>query len=211
MKLRVCIADDHGLILNAVSKALLRTGEIDVVGLARRGDEVLPLVEDTRPDLVLMDHRMPGADGVACLREIKRRWPEIHVVMLSASEDPTQIAEALDAGASAYLGKRINPDDLASALRQVVAGGVYEPSAAQPRPDEPEGAALTPREHVILEAMAAGLSTKLISNKLAISEKTVKFHLTNVYRKLGVHNRTGAMRYAFEHGLISPQARRASL
>jgi len=203
-RLRVCVADDHLLILHGVRDALLKAGDIDVVGLARSGGEVLPLVESLRPDLVLLDHRMPGVDGVTCLREIRQRWPEIQVVMLSASEDPKQIAEALDAGASAYIGKRINPEDLASALRQVVAGVVYQRSAdgAQDATVAP-GAGLTTREQAILEAMAEGLSTKVISAELLISEKTVKFHLTNVYRKLGVHNRTGAMRYAYQHGLIA--------
>lgn len=202
--LRVCIADDHLLMLNGVRDALLQAGDIDVVGLAHAGDQVLALVEEHRPDLVLLDHRMPGVDGVTCLREIKQRWSEIRVVMLSASEDPAQIAEALDAGASAYIGKRINPADLASALRQVVAGVVYQHAATGA--DEPvalDHPALTQRERVMLEAVARGHSTKVISREQHVSEKTVKFHLTNVYRKLGVHNRTGAMRYAYEHGLIS--------
>jgi DNA-binding NarL/FixJ family response regulator len=202
--LRVCIADDHLLMLNGVREALLKAGGIDVVGLARSGDQVVPLVEAEHPDLVLLDHRMPGIDGITCLREIKRRWPEIQVVMLSASEDPKYIEEALEAGASAYIGKRINPDDLASALRQVVEGVVYQRATrgaeAGSAGDDP---GLTLREQAILEAMAEGLSTKVISRELYISEKTVKFHLTNIYRKLGVHNRTGAMRYAYEHDLIS--------
>jgi len=201
--LRVCIADDHLLMLHGVRDALLAAGDIDVVGLARSGAEVVPLVESTKPDIVLLDHRMPGVDGVTCLREIKRRWPEIQVVMLSASEDRSHIEQALSAGASAYIGKRINPGDLASALRQVVAGVVYQRSAEVPAERlAGESSGLTMREQAILEAMAEGLSTKVISRELCISEKTVKFHLTNVYRKLGVHNRTGAMRYAYEHDLI---------
>ena len=203
--LKVCIADDHALILDAVRAALLQAGDIEVVGAAHCGKDVLELVETHRPDLVLLDHRMPGIDGLSCLKTIKQRWPQVQVVMLSASEDPKQIKEALEAGASAYIGKRINPVDLASALRQVVAGVVYRRSS-----DVGEQAAivvpsdeLTKRELTMLEAVARGLSTKAISRELWISEKTVKFHLTNIYRKLGVHNRTGAMRYAFEHGLVS--------
>ncbi|CAA9510788.1 MAG: hypothetical protein AVDCRST_MAG67-2712 [uncultured Solirubrobacteraceae bacterium] len=205
--LKVCIADDHALILDAVRAALLQAGDIEVVGAAHSGRELLELVQQHTPELVLLDNRMPDVNGLTCLRTIKQRWPQVRVVMLSASEDPKQIAEALDAGASAYIGKRINPDDLASTLRQVVAGVVYqrsvddaeEPASAAAASGEP----LTGRERTMLEAIARGLSTKAISRELWISEKTVKFHLTNIYRKLGVHNRTGAMRYAFDHGLVS--------
>ena len=206
--LKVCIADDHVLILNAVRAALTQAGDIEVVGAAHSGKEVLELVEEHEPDLVLLDHRMPDVDGLSCLKTIKERWPQVQVVMLSASEDANQISAALDAGASAYIGKRINPQDLASALRQVVAGVVYQRSAdaveetASVGPPDP-GDELTKRERTLLAAIARGLSTKQISRELWISEKTVKFHLTNIYRKLGVHNRTGAMRYAFDHGLVS--------
>ena len=206
--LKVCIADDHLLILNAVRAALMQAGDIEVVGAAHSGSEVLELVEQHVPDLVLLDHRMPGVDGLSCLKTIKQRWPQVQIVMLSASEDPKQIAEALNAGASAYIGKRINPQDLASTLRQVVAGVVYQRSADAVEEVASDGAPvagdeLTKRERTLLEAVARGLSTKAISRELWISEKTVKFHLTNIYRKLGVHNRTAAMRYAFDHGLVS--------
>jgi DNA-binding NarL/FixJ family response regulator len=198
---RVCIADDHLLMLFGIRDALLDAGDIDIVGLTHRGDEVVSLVDKHQPDLVLLDHHMPGVDGLMCLREVKRRWRHIQVVMLSASEDPEQVRAALAAGASAYIGKRVNPDELASLLRQVVAGVVYQhPSqSAQVAPD----AGLTPREQAILEEMAIGHSTVVISRNLWITQKTVKFHLTNIYRKLGVHNRTGAMSYAFRHGLIA--------
>lgn len=206
--LKVCIADDHLLILDAVRAALLKSDDIEVVSAAHSGEELLRQVEENLPDLVLCDHRMPGVDGLSCLKTIKQRWPQIQVVMLSASENQKQIAEALDAGASAYIGKRINPEDLASALRQVVAGVVYQRAAGTVEEQvaaagTSEGDELTKRERTMLEAVARGLSTKAISRELWISEKTVKFHLTNIYRKLGVHNRTGAMRYAFEHGLVS--------
>lgn len=207
MKLSVCIADDHLLVLHGIRAALLEGGDIDVLGMTHVGSDVVALVERHGPDLVLLNDHMPGIDGLACLKEIKRRWPAIKVVVLSASEDPRQIEEALSAGASAYIGKRIDPADLASALRQVVAGVVHQRSAHY---EEPVALApvcdggLTPREQTILDALGRGLSTKVISRELWISEKTVKFHLTNIYRKLDVHNRTGAMRYAYEHNLLSP-------
>jgi DNA-binding NarL/FixJ family response regulator len=212
MALRVCIADDHMLILGAIRGALQAAEDIEVVGSTSSGAEVMALVERERPDVVLLDHRMPGLDGLACLKLIKERFPEVKVLMLSASEDPKLISEALAAGASAYIGKRINPQDLASAVRQVVAGVVYYqsalPSDLEQATTSSNGVAddLTARERTMLEAISRGLSTKMISRELWISEKTVKFHLTNIYRKLGVHNRTGAMRYAYEHDLIAPPA-----
>ncbi len=204
MKLRVCIADDHQLMLNGVRDALLKSGDIDVVGWTDVGEEVAELVERHQPDLLLLDHHMGDVDGVGTLKEIKQRWPSIRVVMLSASENPKEIGDALSAGASAYIGKRINADDLASVLRQVVSGVVYQRSAHYEEPVVVgDKAGLTDREQTILEAMACGHSTKVISRDLWITEKTVKFHLTNIYRKLSVHNRTGAMRYAYEHGLVT--------
>jgi len=203
--LRVCIADDHLLILTGIRQALQAAEDIEVAGFTQSGDEVLALVAALSPDVMLLDNRMPGTDGMTCIRLIRDRHPETRIVMLSASEDPKHIDEALTAGASAYIGKRINPVDLASALRQVVSGVVYYRSAPAGVEDPaPADAAsdLTVRERTLLEAVARGLSTKAISGELWISEKTVKFHLTNIYRKLGVHNRTGAVRYAFQHGLI---------
>lgn len=204
MTLRVCIADDHLIVLNGIRDALLRSGDIEVVGLTHRGDQLVALVEELSPDLVLLDYHMPEVDGLTCLKEIKRRWPSIAVVMLSASEDPKEIEDALAAGAGAYIGKRIDPEDLASVLRQVVAGVVYHRASPRDTPDPGSDGGLTQRERTILEELARGHSTKVISRNLWISEKTVKFHLTNIYRKLDVHNRTGAMRFAFEHDMIQP-------
>jgi DNA-binding NarL/FixJ family response regulator len=208
--LRVCVADDHLLMLDAIRNALETADDIDVVGVTQSGAEVMALVDKQRPDVVLLDGRMPGLDGLSCLKLIKQAHPAIKVIMLSASEDPKQISEAFALGAGAYIGKRINPADLASAIRQVVDGAVYhhpalpgdEASAADAPHDG--GRDLTERERTMLEAISRGLSTKAISRELWISEKTVKFHLTNIYRKLGVHNRTGAVRYAYDHNLIGP-------
>ncbi len=207
MSIRVCIADDHLLILSGIIEALDAAEDIDVVGVTQRGDDVPALVAEHLPDVVLLDGRMPGMDGIECLKVIRQRHPQIKVVMLSASEDAAHVAAALAAGASAYIGKRINPRDLASALRQIVDGIVHHagpgaaPVAAAAN-GHGGGSDLTQRELTMLEAISRGLSTKAISKELWIAEKTVKFHLTNIYRKLGVHNRTAAMRYAFEHQLI---------
>ena len=200
MALRVCIADDHWLMLDGVRKALETAPDIDVVGMTQRGAEVAGLVDEHRPDLVLLDLRMGEADGVTLLKQIKAAHPDIRVVMLSATEDAASISEALNSGADAYVSKRINPQDLASTLRQVMGGVVYHQS---PPGETTVAGELTERELTMLRAVCRGLSTKAMSRELHVTEKTVKFHLTNIYRKLGVHNRTGAMRYAFDNGLIA--------
>ena len=207
--LKVLIADDHPLVLQGLRRALEESDGIEVVGEARSGDELLALVDRRSPDLVLLDLRMPGRDGLECIAEIKRLWPEIKTVALSACEDRGSIDAALLAGASAYMVKSVSPMDIPSVLRQASTGAVYHtPSAPPPRAGEPvaTGPTLTPRETAILQAIADGLTTKAISKDLWLSEHTVKFHLTNIYRKLGVSNRSAAVRYAFENDLTSPLA-----
>ena len=205
--LKVLIADDHPLVLQGLRRALEESDGIEVVGEARSGDELLALVGRRSPDLVLLDLRMPGRDGLECIAEIKRLWPEVKTVALSACEDRGSIDAALLAGASAYMVKSVSPLDIPAVLRQASTGAVYHtPSAPPPRAEAvmPAGPMLTPRETAILKAIANGLTTKAISQDLWLSEHTVKFHLTNIYRKLGVSNRSGAVRYAFENDLASP-------
>jgi DNA-binding NarL/FixJ family response regulator len=203
--LKVLIADDHPLLLQAIRRTLENSEGIEVVGEARSGEELLALVGRRKPHLVLLDLRMPGIDGLECIAEIKRSWPEIKTVAISACEDRASIDAALLAGASAYMVKTVSPMDIPTVLRQASTGSVYHtPSPAPARlAEEPlaSGAGLTPRETAILQAIAGGLTTKAISQDLWLSEHTVKFHLTNIYRKLGVTNRSAAVRYAFENDL----------
>jgi DNA-binding NarL/FixJ family response regulator len=204
--LKVLIADDHPLMLQGIRRALEASDDIDVVGEARSGEEVLALVERRNPDLVLLDLHMPGLHGIDCVAELKRRFPDVKSVVISASDDRASIDSALLAGASAYILKSVSPMDIPSVLRQASAGAVYHVPST-PRPcvgNQPtSGPDLTPRETTILMAVAGGLTTKAISQDLWLSEHTVKFHLTNIYRKLGVSNRSAAVRYAFENDLAS--------
>jgi DNA-binding NarL/FixJ family response regulator len=205
--LKVLIADDHPLMLAGVRRVLERSENIEIVGEAHTGPEVLGLVERRRPELVLLDLRMPGVTGTDCLERIKESWPEVKTVVLSACEDRESIDAALNAGASAYVVKSVNSADIASVIRQAASGSVFHP-ISHPRTttvtdDEPPSPLLTDRERVILEAVAAGLTTAAISKDLWVSEHTIKFHLTNIYRKLGVANRAGAVRYALEHDLAA--------
>jgi DNA-binding NarL/FixJ family response regulator len=206
--LKVLIADDHPLLLQGMRRALEASDDIDVVGEARSGDELLALVKRRKPHLVLLDLRMPGLGGLECIAEIKRSWPEIKTVVISACEDRASIDSALLAGASAYMVKSVSPLDIPSVLRQAATGVVYHAPSAAPTWEGEQtvatGPGLTPRETAILRAIAEGLTTKAISQELWLSEHTVKFHLTNIYRKLGVANRSAAVKYAFENDLASP-------
>jgi DNA-binding NarL/FixJ family response regulator len=202
--LKVVIADDHKLILDGIKHALVEDGGFDVVGEATSGERVLPIVGQTLPDLVVLDLRMPGMDGLACLDQIKKRHPQVKVVILSVSTDERLIETILAHGASAYIVKSVNPVDLPAALRQAVEGTVFSaiglPDASPP--GAAKAAGLTDRELAILSALARGLSNGQIGKELWIAEQTVKFHLTNVYRKLGVANRTEAARFAYQQGLV---------
>jgi DNA-binding NarL/FixJ family response regulator len=200
---RVVIADDHRLVLDGIRRALEADGDFEVVGETQSGTQVLPLVGRTKPDLVLLDVRMPHMDGLACLDEIRRRHPEIKVVMLSASTSGDLIDAALRRGASAYVVKSVDPEDLPGTLRQALEGNVHTAIGAES--EERSGAkalGLTEREVTILGALARGLSNDEIAKEFWVAPQTVKFHLTNIYRKLGVKNRTEATRIAYQHGLV---------
>jgi DNA-binding NarL/FixJ family response regulator len=209
--LKVLIADDHPLMIAGVRRALERSEDIEIAGEAHSGPELMRLVERRRPQVVLTDLRMPGTDGANCIEQIRTTWPEVRVVVLSACEDRPSIDAALNAGASAFVVKSINATDIAAVVRQAASGSVFHAtSAPSPKTNEsgeestlPE---LTEREQAILEAVACGKTTAVISRELWVSEHTVKFHLTNIYRKLGVTNRAGAVRYALQNGLVAAVA-----
>ena len=198
------IADDHRLITEGIKRSLSESREFEVVGEANAGSQVLPLVRRTNAELVLLDLRMPGMDGLMALEQIKRERPDVKVVILSATNDQTVIQSALQRGASAYILKTVDPVDLPATLRQAIDGNVFHPVGA-PQDDDANGAAqlgLTGREASILKALARGLSNQAIAKELYVAEQTVKFHLTNIYRKLDAANRTEAVRIAYQHGLI---------
>jgi NarL family two-component system response regulator LiaR len=201
---RVLIADDHRLMVDGTKRALEEAGGFEVVGEASNGAQVLPLVKRLKPDLVLLDLRMPQMDGLTCLTKLKEQHPDVKVAILSVSQDPDVIQTVLNRGANAYIVKTVNPADLPAALRQAVEGTVF--TAIGVTGDAGETAAkeagLTERELVILRAVARGLSNEAIAKELWVAEQTVNFHLTNIYRKLGIANRTEAARYAFENGLV---------
>ena len=201
---RVVIADDHRLILEGIRRALADTDDFEVVGEASSGSQVLPLVRRFSPDLVLLDLRMPGIDGLSALDQIKHENPDVKVVILSATSDQSVIQTALSRGASAYVIKSVNPPDLAATLRQAMEGNVFHAVGLPPQgqPSAASELGLTGREVEILKALARGLSNQAIGKELYVAEQTVKFHLTNIYRKLNAANRTEAVRLAYRHGII---------
>src|SRR5712691_9799836 len=153
--MKVLIADDHRLMLEGIKRALIEAGDFEIVGEAENGAQVLPLVGRLRPDMVLLDLRMPQMDGLQCLSEIRSRYPEVKVAILSVSTDPEVIQSVLKRGAAAYIVKTVNPVDLPSALRQAAQGTVF---TAVGLPEDGTKAmakevGLTERELVILDAL----------------------------------------------------------
>jgi DNA-binding NarL/FixJ family response regulator len=203
--MNVLIADDHPLFLAGVRELLGREEGFDVIGEARYGPEVLPLVSRLHPDLLLLDLRMPGLDGLACLERVRARHPKLKIVVLSMCTEPEQIQAAFKRGACGYVLKSIDANDLTSAIRQAVDGTAYH-AFGLPALDEDTSArlaGLTEREIEIVKAVARGLSSQAIGKELWVTEQTVKFHLTNIYRKLNVSNRTEAARWAFSQGFVA--------
>jgi DNA-binding NarL/FixJ family response regulator len=214
--LRVALADDHVLMLVGIRRTLERARDMCIVAEATTGRELLALVPAAAPDVVLLDLYMPGGDGLATLSALRERRPELTVIILSASEEQRDVDLAMAAGAAGYISKSIDPRDLPTTIRQIVEG------AGRRRDNRPVGAArvqatgpdeagrrLSDRELAILRLVAEGLSNGEVGRRLGITEQTVKFHLANVYRKLGVANRTEATRVAHLSGLL-PDAVTAS-
>jgi DNA-binding NarL/FixJ family response regulator len=214
MNTRVVIAEDHPLMLSAITETLERADGFAVAGSATSGLQVEPLVSRTRPDLVLLDIELPGLDGLSCLALLRERHPNAKVVIFSGSDARETIEKALRGGAVAYVNKAIAPPDLPAVLRQALAGNVYfsTPSVAHEAVTEVmdesrqehlrRQAGLTARELEILRAVACGLSNRAVGEELFLSDQTVKFHLHKIYRKLRVSNRTEATRLAHGLGLI---------
>jgi DNA-binding NarL/FixJ family response regulator len=207
---RVILADDHPLFLSALELALQEAG-VEVVGTAATGTEVLQLVDRCEPDAVLLDLCMPGMDGVTCIRRLSALYPSLRIVVVSATDDRTEIHGALAAGAVCFVGKSVQPADLVQALRAVVdarKGAIHyrgELPATMLRPvrnDRRDTHGLTKRELEILRLASSGSSNSQMAKLLWVTEQTIKFHLSNVYKKLGVPNRTAASAAASKLGLL---------
>jgi len=202
LAIRVLLADDHRLVLEGLRLAFAEVEGIDVVATTSEGRQVIPLIARTSPDVVLLDMRLPDMDGLSCLDRIRKLHPSVKVVMLSACDDRARMRAALKRGASAYIVKTVNPLDIPTALRQVFEPAIYFGTSPIEEDEAAATAGLTEREVAMLRAIARGLSNAAISKEFWVTEQTVKFHLTNIYRKLEVKNRTEASRYAYQHGIV---------
>jgi DNA-binding NarL/FixJ family response regulator len=204
--LRVMIVDDHPIVREGLRGMLAAEPGLEVAGEAASGDEAVALVPRVRPDVVLMDLRMPGGDGVSA---IERLGPGHRVLVLTTFEDDADIVRAVRSGAAGYLLKDASRADLAAAIREVAAGRtVLSPSvsarlsAASAASEAPAPPVLSAREAEVLALVAEGLTNAEIGRRLFIGQATVKTHLLRVFTKLGVSDRTAAVMTALEHGIL---------
>lgn len=203
--IRVVIADDHSVVRTGLDQLLSTEDDIELVGSAANGAEAVELTAATQPDVVLMDLSMPVMDGTEATRRIVAARPNVRVVVLTSFADDRHIADALDAGAIGYVLKHADPDELIGAVRAAAAGDApLDPKAARVLLEERRrparaGGDLSPREQEVLRLVAEGLPNKLIARRLSISERTVKAHLTNIFTRIGVSDRTQAALWAREN------------
>jgi DNA-binding NarL/FixJ family response regulator len=217
---RVLVVDDDNLMRAGLRGVLSNDEAIDVVGEAGDGRDAIYRTRLLKPDVVLMDVRMPDLDGIAATRELLAAFPEVRVVILTTFEQDDYIFGALNAGASGFLLKRTAPEELLAAIHTIAAGDsllspsvtsrVIERMAGQRAPDAVQDERLdelTPREREVLELVAQGLSNGEIASTLVIEESTVKTHVKRVLTKLGLRDRVQAVIYAYERGLARPARR----
>jgi DNA-binding NarL/FixJ family response regulator len=220
-QVRVLVADDQRVVREGLTMLLGLLPEVEVVGCACDGHEAVALAADLRPDIVLMDLRMPRCDGVEATRLLRDRVPGARVVVLTTYADDRSVLDALRAGARGYLTKDAGGAEIRQAIRQVLDNqAVIDPAvqrhvvdaiAEQPPPARPQAqsapalpAGLTPREAEVLALIAAGLSNREIAGRLVVSEGTVKSHVNHLLAKTGARDRAQAVTFAYQHGLALP-------
>jgi DNA-binding NarL/FixJ family response regulator len=205
--IRVLVAEDHAVVRAGLEQLLAGADDVEVVGSAANGEEAVELTGERSPDVVLMDLVMPGVDGIEATRRILELGTGTRVVVLTSFSDRNAIMDALDAGAIGYLLKDAEPEELVRGIRAAARGeSPLDPKAAREllsaRTERAPSAELSPREREVLVLLASGLPNKLIAQRLGISEKTVKAHLTNVFGRIGVTDRTQAALWAQREGLV---------
>jgi DNA-binding NarL/FixJ family response regulator len=208
--IKLLIADDHPVVRDGLSSMFARDPEFEVLGEAADGAEAVRLAQALRPDVVLMDLRMPGMDGVTAITELARRGVAVRVLVLTTYDTDSHVLPAIEAGATGYLLKDAPRDELLRAVRAAAQGdAVLSPSVAARLMNQfraPGAGPLSQRELEVLELVAAGATNREAAARLFISEATVKSHLMNIYAKLGVSDRAAAVGEAFNRGLLTPEA-----
>lgn len=197
------VVDDHALFRTGVANIINQEPDLRVVAEAANGAEAVDAYERVRPDVMLLDLRMPVMEGVEAVRRIRERDPRARVIVLTTYDTDEEITRALKAGAKAYVLKDISADDLVGCIRDVLAGKTYiAPAAAAKLAEGVTRVQLTPRELSTLRLMADGKANKEIATELGISDRTVKTHLGHLFEKLGVTSRTEAIKVATRRGLV---------
>lgn len=209
--IRVVLADDHAIVREGTAELLERSGDIMVVGQASSGTEALQALEETHPDVLVLDLMMPGIDSLEVTRRVRAASPGTAVLILTAHEDRQYVLAALEAGATGYLSKADRGSEVIDAVRAVAAGRTaLSPHVASAVVATALGgpdatlASLTARELDVLRAVARGRANKQIAGELRMSERTVQTHLTHVFSKLGVSSRTEAALLAVREGWVRP-------
>jgi DNA-binding NarL/FixJ family response regulator len=211
-RLRIVIADDHAVVRQSLRLMLEVDHEVDVVGEAADGAQAIAMAEELHPDLVLMDIRMEGMDGVEATRRLKQSAPDLPVLVLTGFGEDQILLNAVEAGAQGFLLKDATSAEVKEAIHRVVDGEslvtpsllrkLLEEFSLRGKESHPAHSELTPREMEVLLAVAEGMSNEEIARRLVISEKTVKTHLGKIFSKLQVEGRAQAMLYAIREGLV---------
>jgi DNA-binding NarL/FixJ family response regulator len=204
--IRVLLADDHGVIRDGLGRLIAALEDIELAGTAADGAQAVERAREVKPDVVLMDLDMPVLDGIEATRRIVAELPGTAVLVLTSFSDRPRILGALDAGACGYLLKDVSSEEVAEGIRAAARGEApLDPRAARTvltaRAEPDPLAGFSPREREVLELLVEGLPNKLIARRLEITEKTVKAHMTRVFREIGVTDRTQAALWAERHGI----------
>ena len=211
-KIRILIADDHAIVREGLRALLATEPDLELVAEATDGIQAVTKARALKPDVILLDLMMPRMDGVEAITEIKKDWREAHIIVLTSFSDDEKVFSAIRSGALGYLLKDSSPQDLLNAIHTVAKGeGFLSPSIAskvmreinQPPKLPPTKDPLTERENEILQLVAQGLTNDQIAEKLVVSERTVRTHVSNILAKLQLANRTQAALYALKEGLAS--------
>jgi two-component system, NarL family, response regulator YdfI len=217
-RIRVAIVDDHLMVRRGLRVLLEEMEDVELIGDAADGAAALHLLEVVQPDVVLMDIRMPGMDGIETMRRIVRTWPHVAVLILTTYNEDDLMIQGLRAGARGFLLKDASMDSLEKAIQAAARGEmlvqpdimarILSRAVAAPTATSPGTTELTERERAVLEGVAKGERSKEIAARLGISTRTVGAHLTNIYLKLQVDSRVSAVTAAMERGLLLHQERR---